>query len=96
MQPRVRTGVGEVQRADVLGFVSVFRNGGGSDRIELLVGADDPPTECVGRADSNSNPAPFASAIVRPGEYWKAESERAKATGRAEGSGFECVFTPLS
>lgn len=85
---RARPVFNEVYRADVAGYISVYFTGGRTDTVRLLVGADDPPTECVCVAEARLNT--YAGAVVRPGEYWQVQS---KVGGK---SGFACTFTPLA
>ncbi len=98
--PRLQPELNTVHRAEVLGYVSLYHpRGGAADEVRLLVGPDDPPTECVCEAGWNDNGnyfASYAGAIVRPGEYWMVESPReARESALGVGPGFRCIFTPL-
>ncbi|MGH3245357.1 MAG: hypothetical protein ACRDOI_03975 [Trebonia sp.] len=87
--PRLRPALGAVHRAEATGYVSIFFTGGRTDTLKLLVGWDDPPTECICEANTRNDLNAYAGGIVRKGEYWT-------VVGRSpERSGFECVFTPL-
>ena len=86
---RLHPAFGVVHRAEVTGYVSVYFTGGRTDVIELLVGSDDPPTDCICTANTTNDVNAYAGGIVRQGEYWSVVSKRG---GR---SGFSCVFTPL-
>jgi len=91
-QPRTRPAPGVVHRAEVTGYVSVFFTGGRTDTLRLLVGWDDPPTECVSEANTFNDLNSYAGGIVRKGEYWTLAGTH---TGK-KSFGFECVFTPLA
>jgi len=91
-QPRTRPAPGVVHRAEVTGYVSVFFTGGRTDTLRLLVGRDDPPTECVSEANTFNDLNSYAGGIVRKGEYWTLAGTH---TGK-KSFGFECVFTPLA
>lgn len=90
-QPRTRPAPGVVHRAEVTGYVSVFFTGGRTDTLRLLVGWDDPPTECISEANMFNQLNSYAGGIVRKGEYWTLAGTH---TGK-KSFGFECVFTPL-
>lgn len=87
--PRVRPALGVVHRAEVTGYVSVYFTGGRTDKIRLLAGWDDPPTECICEANNTNDLNSYAGGIVRRDEYWIVVSKHAQR------SGYECVFTPL-
>jgi hypothetical protein len=87
--PRVRPAFGTLHRAEVTGYVSLYFNGGRTDKIKLLVGWDDPPTDCICEANTTNDLNAYAGGIVRQNEYWTVVSNHG---GR---SGFNCVFTPL-
>jgi hypothetical protein len=89
--PRVRPAFGVVHRAEVTGYVSVFFTGGRTDTLRLLVGWNDPPTECVCEANTFNELNSYAGGIVRKGEYWTLAGTH---TGK-KSFGYECVFTPL-
>jgi hypothetical protein len=88
-RPRFKAERNKVYQAEATGYVSLYFQGGFTDRIEILVGPEDPPQECVCMVNTRNEINSYAGAIVRVGEYWVARSER---SGR---SGFVCVFTPL-
>jgi hypothetical protein len=89
-QARFRAALDKVHRAAAHGYVAVYFTGGWTDRVRLLVGPDNPPTACVCTANSTNDINSYAAAVVRPGEYWIATSNRG-----ADKSGFVCMFTPL-
>lgn len=78
-----------VYHADVAGYLAVFNDGGFTDRIELLVGSDDPPTEVVATANSRNDINSYAGTVVRPGEHWMIQSKVGAK------SGMKATFTPL-
>ena len=90
-QPRFRPAFGVVHRAEVTGYVSVFFTGGRTDTFRLLVGWNDPPTECVSEANTFNQLNSYAGGIVRKGEYWTLTGTHTSK----KSYGFECVFTPL-
>jgi hypothetical protein len=69
--------------------VSIYLTGGRTDKIKLLVGSDDPPTDCICEANTVNDLNAYAGGIVRQGEYWTVVSKH------GDRSGFSCVFTPL-
>lgn len=86
---RFRPKLNVVHRAETIGHVSLFCTRGYPDIVRLLVGPEKPPTECIAEIDVRHELNSSASGIVRPGEYWVAESKRGRS------SGVRCVFTPL-
>lgn len=86
---RTRPALGVVHQAEVTGYVSIYFTGGRTDKIQLLAGWDDPPTECICEANNYNDLNSYAGGVVRQGEYWMVVSKK------LEKSGFECVFTPL-
>lgn len=87
--PRTRPAIGVVHRAEVTGYVSLYFVGGRTATVRLLVGWDDPPTECICEANTRNDLNSYAGGIVRKDEYWILD------TKLGDRSGFECVFTPL-
>jgi hypothetical protein len=73
--------------APVTGFLSVSSTDGRTDRVELLVGYDDPPTERVGAAHSGGSAA-YLGAVIREGEVFLLDA-------RGKQPAFDCVFTPF-
>jgi len=88
-RPRSRPAIGTVHRAEVTGHVAIYFTGGRTNIIELLVGAENPPTTSVGELNVTNSLNAYASGIVRAGEYWLAKPEHGDLYG------FRCVFTPL-
>jgi hypothetical protein len=86
---RVEVKLNQVYRADMTGYVSAFFVGGYTDKLELLVGPEDPPTSCICALNTTNDLNSYAGGIVRPGEYWMAKSKR------GDKSGVKCVFTPV-
>ena len=86
---RSKIPLGEVQCAESTGYVSLWYNGGFTDKVKLLVGWSDPPDELVCSLNSQNEINSYAGTIVRPGEFWVAKSKRPNA------SGVKCVFTPF-
>lgn len=78
-----------VHRAEVTGYVSLYFVGGRTNKIELLVGREDPPTDCVGELNTTNGPTTYVGGIVRQGEYWTLVCRHGNT------SGYQCVFTPL-
>ncbi|MEU7530655.1 hypothetical protein AB0A74_33340 [Saccharothrix sp. NPDC042600] len=78
--------LGVVYRAEVTGYVAVYFTTGWHANVELLVGAQAPPTRVVGVADADS----YAGGVVRAGEYWLARPDNDRA-----GDAFRIHFTPL-
>ncbi|MBB5955392.1 hypothetical protein FHS29_001973 [Saccharothrix tamanrassetensis] len=89
-RPRSDGVLNTVYRTDVLGFVAVYVGAGLTSNVRLLVGPDDPPTQCVGVLDVGGERNCYAGTIVRPGEYWLAESSR-----KTDDPAFKIHFTPL-
>ncbi|WP_433264322.1 hypothetical protein ACQPZF_34720 [Actinosynnema sp. CS-041913] len=89
-RPRFDGKLDTVYRADVLGFVAVYVGVGRTADVRLLVGRENPPTECVGVLDTGGERNSYAGAIVRPGEHWLAASTRPDAN-----PAFVVHFTPL-
>lgn len=87
--PRSRPDFGTVHRAEATGYVSAYFVGGWNDKLRLLVGWDDPPTECICEANTTNDLNSYVGGIVRKGEYWTIACKRPTKLG------FECVFTPL-
>lgn len=87
MGARAGPAFNEVYRTDVAGYISAYFTGGRTDTVRLLVGAENPPAECVYIAESRLNT--YAGAVVRPGEYWQVRSNVGQQ------SGFTCTFTPF-
>jgi hypothetical protein len=81
--------LGEVRRAEQLGFVAAWFEGGWNDRVLLRVGWSDPPERVVCKLNTVNDINSFAAAVVRPGEYWVAETEK------GDRGGVKCVFTPF-
>lgn len=78
-----------VYQADVPGYVSVWFDSGRTDKIDILVGDEDPPTLCVGNLNTTNDINSYVGTIVRPGEYWLLQSKQ------GERSGVLSMFTPL-
>lgn len=88
-QRRFRSDLNVIHHAQATGYVSIFFNGGRTDRVKLMVGATDPPTEVVSELNCRNDINSYAGGVVRQGEFWTAKSEVGK------NSGVECVFTPF-
>jgi hypothetical protein len=98
--PRFRPELNTTYRAPVTGYLSVYKGtaqgiaqqlasrlGGGE--VRLLVGVENPPTECVGRMNDSTQGDPRScGAVIREGEFFVAD-----AGGKQPQ--VECVFTPL-
>jgi plasmid stabilization system protein ParE len=90
--PRSKLVLNRVYRAEWTGYVSFYFDGTGRmDRVQVLVGNEDPPTECVCESIVDS----YAAAVVRKGEYWVARSPRSWNDERSSESDVKCVFTPF-
>ncbi|CCH34474.1 ABC transporter C-terminal domain-containing protein [Actinosynnema sp. NPDC047251] len=89
-RPRTDGSLNTVYRADVLGFVAVYVDAGLTANVQLLVGRENPPTECVGVLDTGGERNCYAATIVRPGEHWLAKSTR-----KEPDPAFKVHFTPL-
>jgi hypothetical protein len=87
--PRTRPAFGAVHRAEVTGYVSLYFTAGRTDKIKLLAGWNDPPTDCICEANTFNDLNSYAGGIVRQDEYWTVVSKH------GGNSGFNCVFTPL-
>lgn len=87
--PRVRASLDKVYRAERTGYVSLYFDGGYTDRVKLLVGPEDPPGSIICELNTSNSINSYAGGVVRRGEYWMARSEKA---GK---SGVKCVFTPF-
>jgi hypothetical protein len=79
--PRLRPALGAVHRAEA--------TGGRTGTLRLLAGWEDPPTECICETNTRNDLNSYAGGVVRKGEYWTVAGKH------PEGSGYECVFTPL-
>ncbi|MEV0680331.1 hypothetical protein AB0I60_27825 [Actinosynnema sp. NPDC050436] len=90
-RPRTDGQLNTLYRADVPGFVAVYVDAGLTSDVRLLVGPHNPPTECVGVLDTGGERNCYAGTVVRPGEYWIAESSRTTPN-----PSFKVHFTPLS
>lgn len=88
-QARTHAALNETYRAAATGYVALYFTGGYTDRVRLLVGASDPPDECVCELNCVNDINAYAGGVVRRGEHWRAESEKGEA------SGVRCVFTPF-
>lgn len=86
---RSKVEVNTVYQAEVTGYVSAYFHGGFTDKIRLLVGPQDPPTEVMSTANTQNSINGYAGGLVRKGEFWMIESKKG-----SEG-GFACLFTPL-
>ncbi len=86
-RPRFRPALGTVYLAETAGYVSlsIWSCSSGTE-LRLLVGRKNPPTNSICRVRPNHV---YAGGVVRPGGYWKVESQGA---GYAD---FDCRFTPL-
>lgn len=87
--PRVAARLNVVHQADAHGYVSLFFDGGYTDKVDLLAGTTDPPTELVCNLNTTNDINSYAGCVVRPGEYWLARSKR------GDRSGVKCVYTPF-
>lgn len=87
--PRTRPAFDTVYQAEATGYVSVFFAGGRTDVLQLLVGPEDPPGECICEANTRNGLNTYIGGIVREGEYWTVVARNGAR------SGFQCVFTPL-
>jgi len=81
--------LGQVRRASGLGFVALWFDGGWTDKVVLRVGWSDPPETVVCKLNTANDINSYASTVVRPGEYWIADSDK------GEKSGVKCIFTPF-
>ncbi|MBB5955393.1 hypothetical protein FHS29_001974 [Saccharothrix tamanrassetensis] len=86
--PRTDHRLDTVYRAEVHGYVAVYFVTGRVARVRLLVGTDYPPTRLVGMVHGSGDS--YAGTVVRPGEYWLAESNNKRPNLR-----FNVHFTPL-
>jgi hypothetical protein len=87
--PRLRPALGAVHRAEATGYVSLYFTGGRTGTLRLLAGWEDPPTECICETNTRNDLNSYAGGVVRKGEYWTVAGKH------PEGSGYQCVFTPL-
>lgn len=78
-----------VYQAETTGYVCVYYRGGFTDKVELLVGTQDPPIEVTCTANTTNGINSYCSAIIRKGEHWMVKSRKGRD------SGFACTFTPL-
>jgi hypothetical protein len=87
-EPRFFVALDESYHAPVTGFLSICSTSGWTGAVDLLVGWEDPPTECVGTADSRGGSGAYLGAVIREGEvFMLAKHGRRPA--------FHCVFTPF-
>jgi hypothetical protein len=83
-QPRFRPRLNKVYQAKTPGYVGVGFVGGRTGRVEIVVGASNPPTQPV----TWTWPDGYAGTIVRAGEYWMLRAQD-------QTLGYRCVFGPL-
>lgn len=88
-QARFRPKVGVTYRAQVSGYVTAHYVGGRNDVLSLLVGREDPPTECVCTADCRHGINSYLAGVIRAGEYWMITYRHSAECG------FATMFTPL-
>jgi hypothetical protein len=87
--PRLRASLDKIYRAERTGYVSLYFDGGYTDRVKLLVGPEDPPDSVICELNTSNSINSYAGGVVRRGEYWMARSEKPTK------SGVKCVFTPF-
>ncbi|SEG31447.1 hypothetical protein SAMN04489712_104358 [Thermomonospora echinospora] len=85
IEPPARSKVvfNKVYRAETLLYVAAYFTYGKPTEVSILAGDEDPPTTVCSGMGSD-----YASAIIRPGEYWMVKSKR-------ERSDVKCLCTPL-
>lgn len=88
--PRQRLPLGVVHRATSHGYVSLFAEGGLTDKVQLLVGENDPPTEVVTSLNTRNGINSYGGGVVRPGEHWLATTLHGP-----DRSSVTCVYTPF-
>ena len=91
-RPRFDAKFNEVYQAGTTGYLSLYFTGGRTDRIEILVGPNDPPTDSVSESNSRNDLNSYAGTVIRAGEYWMVRSEFSNAR---RSTGYRGVFTPL-
>ena len=82
-----------VHQAPCTGYVSLWSGSGWQDKVDLRVGFSSPPTTLVGELNGNNDINSYIGTVVRPGEYWVAESER---TSAQKETSVKCCFTPFA
>lgn len=87
--PRTKVEFNKVYQAETLGYVAAFFDGGRTDKVSVLIGAENPPALSYGELNTTNEINSYVGAIVRPGEYWMVRSKR------GERSGVKCFYTPL-
>jgi hypothetical protein len=86
LAPRFRPRFNHVYQAQGYTYVSAWFVGGRTALVRLLVGEQPPPDVCLGAAGSDYG---NAGGVVRPGEFWTLECNR------ADGGGFHAMATPM-
>jgi hypothetical protein len=80
---RSKVAFNKVYRAETLLYVAAYFTYGKPTEVSILVGDEDPPTTVCSGMGSD-----YASAVIRPGEYWMVKSKRDR-------SDVKCLSTPL-
>jgi hypothetical protein len=84
--PRFRPQFNHVYQAGGYTFVAAWFTSGRTGQVRLLVGEAGPPDLSIGELTNQSG---NATGVVRPGEYWMLECNR------ADGGGFVAMATPM-